>query len=53
VDYLTISLASKQSNQTSTNENYYFIQAWLGVVMVIIWIFIFVINRYRETKDAQ
>ncbi len=53
VDYLTISLASKQSNPTDLNKLYYYIQAWLGVVVVIIWIIFFFINRYKEYKQAQ
>lgn len=53
VDYLTISLASKQSNPTDLNKLFYFIQAWLGMAVVIIWIVIFFVNRYREFKNAQ
>lgn len=47
VDYLTISLSSKQSNNTTQNQRFYYIQAWLGVVTVIIWIIVFFINRFR------
>ena len=53
VDYLTISLASKQSNATDLNKMFYYIQAWLGVAVVIVWIVIFFVNRYREYKKAQ
>ena len=53
VDYLTISLSSKQSNNTDTNKKYYFIQAWLGMATVVIWIFIFIYNRYQEIKGSQ
>lgn len=47
VDYLTISLSSKQSNDTTSNRLFYFIQAWLGMATMIIWIFVFFYNRYR------
>lgn len=53
VDYLTISLSSKQSNNTDTNKRFYFIQAWLGMATVVIWIFIFIYNRYQEIKGSQ
>jgi hypothetical protein len=53
VDYLAISLASKQSNPTDLNKLFYFIQAWLGMAVVIIWIVLFFVNRYREFKNAQ
>jgi hypothetical protein len=53
VDYLTISLASKQSNPTERNKLYFYIQAWLGMVTVIVWILFFFINRYKEYKQAQ
>ena len=51
--YLTISLASKQSNDTTQNRQFYFIQAWIGTATIFIWIFIFFYNRYKETRDAQ
>ena len=47
VDYLTISLSSKQSNNTDKNKLFYFIQAWIGMGTMIIWIFVFFLNRYR------
>lgn len=53
VDYLTISLSSKQINPTDQNKMYYYIQCWLGMITVIIWILIFFVNRYREYKEAQ
>jgi hypothetical protein len=53
VDYLSISLASKEANPTDQNKLFYYIQCWLGVVFVIIWIAIFIVNRYREYMEAQ
>jgi hypothetical protein len=53
VDYLTISLSSKESNPTDLNKTFYFIQAWLGMVTVIIWVLVFFFNRYREQKEAK
>lgn len=50
VDYLTISLSSKEVNNTSMNRLFFFIQAWLGAVTVFIWVIIFFVNRYREFK---
>ena len=53
VDYLTISLSSKAVNNTELNRLFFFIQAWLGAVTIIIWIIIFFVNRYREFKEAE
>lgn len=47
VDYLTISLSSKESNPTTQNKLFYYIQCWLGMAVTIIWILIFFVNRYR------
>lgn len=53
VDYLTISLAAKESNPTDRNKLYFYVQAWLGVVTVILWVLFFFINRYKEYRQAQ
>lgn len=50
VDYLTISLSSKEVNNTQLNRLFFFIQAWLGAATVIIWVIIFFVNRFREMK---
>ena len=39
VDYISISLSSKETNDNSTNRRYYFIQCWLGIANIIVWIF--------------
>lgn len=45
-DLLAISLGAKQKNKTSLNETFYFIQAWLGVALLIIWMFTIIILKY-------
>lgn len=39
VDYISISLSSKATNDTSTNRTYYFVQCWLGIATIAVWIF--------------
>jgi hypothetical protein len=48
LDYLAISLGSKQQNQTDINKTYYYIQAWIGVGLVIIMVITFFFLRYFE-----
>jgi predicted membrane protein len=49
VDFLVLSLGSKQENPSEENQRYYIIQAWLGVAMVIVWFVTFSILKYSET----
>ncbi len=53
VDYIAISLSSKQTNDNQTNRNYYLIQCWLGVANIIIWIFALAGLKYNEIKGIQ
>lgn len=48
VDYLSISLSAKESNPTDQNKLYFYIQAWLGVATIVLWILFFFINRHKE-----
>lgn len=48
LDYLAISLGSKQLHATTENQMFYFIQCWLGVAMVVIWFITFAILKYKE-----
>lgn len=47
LDYLAISLGSKQLNPTTENQTFYYVQCWLGVAMVIVWFLTFAILKYR------
>lgn len=49
VDYLVLSLGSKQENPSEENQRFYIIQAWLGVAMIIVWFVTFSILKYNET----
>lgn len=51
VDYISISLSSKQTNDTNANRQYYLIQCWLGVLTIIIWIFVLIGRKYFEIKS--
>lgn len=51
VGYLAISLCSKQISPTDVNQQYYIIQCWIGLGMVVIWLFMFLVVKYLETKD--
>lgn len=53
IDIITISLSSKQKNNTPTNENYYYIQCWLGVVVVLIWILVMLGIKYQEIRTSN
>jgi hypothetical protein len=46
VDYISISLSSKQLNDTKKNRLYFYIQCWLGVVFIIIWGLILIYIKY-------
>lgn len=56
IDYLSISLGAKSRqttvSQNTTGETFYYISAWLGVVMLLIWIFVFGCIR-RETAAIE
>ena len=51
INFLTISISAKQLNQTDQNNNFYFIQCWLGLVIVIIWFIAFIMAKYFEKND--
>jgi uncharacterized Tic20 family protein len=52
VDYLTISLSSKETNDTTQNRLFYFIQCILGAVTMLIWILVLIGIKYFELKSA-
>lgn len=47
VDYLTISLSSKQSVDSTNNRLFYYIQCWIGAVVMLIWIFLFIVIKHK------
>ena len=47
LDYIAISLSSKQQYQTETNKLYYVISCWLGVGMIGLWIIALVGIKYK------
>ena len=47
LDYIAISLSSKQQNPTETNKTYYFISCWLGVAMIGLWLLALVGIKYK------
>lgn len=51
VSYIKLSLGSKQINPTDENKNYYLIQCWIGLCLVIIWLFVFFILKYSEASQ--
>jgi len=52
IDYISISISAKQLNQTDINCLYYEIQCWIGLGVMIIWIFVFTGLKYFEIKGA-
>lgn len=53
IDYLKISLGSKQNNISDTNNLYYYVQCWLGLAVVTIWLIVFQAIKYHEFKDIS
>lgn len=53
VDYIAISLSSKETNDTTQNRLYYFIQCWLGVATIGVWIIALAIMKYSEVKSIE
>lgn len=53
IDYINISLSSKQTNDTSANRMYYYVSCWLGVANVIIWLLVIIAIKYNEVKDSN
>lgn len=45
-DYIKISLAAKQLEDTETNRTLYYAQCWLGLLAVLIWILMMVGIKY-------
>jgi len=45
-DVLILSLGAKQLNINTENETYYYIQCWLGVAAIAIWIVTFILLKY-------
>lgn len=52
LDYIAISLSSKETNDNATNRLYYFIQCWLGVATIVIWIFVLAYLKFNEIKSV-
>ena len=53
IDYINISLSSKQTNDTPMNRLYYYISCWLGVAMAIIWLLVIFAIKNAEIKDSN
>jgi hypothetical protein len=53
LDYLAISLGSKQQNQTDQNKTFYYIQAWIGVGLVLVMSITFFLLKYYESKQED
>ncbi len=52
LDYITISLAAKEKNDTETNRLYYYIQCWIGLGVMLIWIIMMIGIKYFEIKNS-
>ena len=50
-DILSISLGPKQQYQTDQNKQYYLIQCWIGLALMIVWGITFVLLKYFEKAD--
>ena len=52
LDYLVVTLASKQKNINDQNKLFYFIQCWLGVATIILWLLVLIGIKYNEIKRS-
>lgn len=46
-DYIKISLAAKQIEDNDTNRRLYYIQCWIGLFVMIIWILVLLGLKYK------
>jgi hypothetical protein len=46
--YIAISLGSKQMSTSEENKNFYYIQCWIGIAMVVVWFLTFALLKYYE-----
>lgn len=51
VSYISLSLGSKQLNKSIANKIYYYIQCWLGLAVLILWLIVFFLLKYFERKQ--
>lgn len=51
--YIALSLGSKQLNPTDTNKSYYYIQCWIGLAVVALWLFVFFILKHVEAQEEN
>ena len=51
LSYVALSLGSKQFNQTTENKTSYFIQCWIGLGVVILWMLLFFALKYSEKGE--
>ena len=45
---LVLSLGSKIQHNTPTDKNYYWVQCWIGVGMIVFWGLLFLLIKYRS-----
>lgn len=48
LSYIAISLGSKQLSTSEENKNFYYIQCWIGIGMVVVWFLTFALLKYYE-----
>lgn len=51
VSYIALSLGSKQLNPTDDNKKYYLIQCWIGVGLLVLWMFVLFFLKYSESAQ--
>lgn len=51
ISYVALSLGSKQLNPTTDNKTSYFIQCWIGLGVVILWLLLFFFLKYSEKSQ--
>lgn len=53
IDYLNISLSSKQLYDTEINRAYYLTQCWIGVAAMAVWIIVLAYFKYKEITNIN
>ena len=49
--WVSLSLGSKQVNKTEENKTFYYIQAWIGAAVMLLWLLMMFLMKYFEKEE--
>ena len=53
IDYIKISLSSKQTYDTPENRTFYYVSCWLGVATMLIWLLVIISIKFYVVKVSD